>query len=398
MPGAKSLNILHTVEFYHPSVGGMQEVVRQISERLVKLGHRVTVATSEVAQRKDGSLNGVEIRSFNVAGNAVRGITGDAQRYREFLLNADFDVITNFAAQVWPTDLALPLLDRLWPAKVFVPTGFSALHLRRYRGYFAQMGEFMKKYDMNVFLSDDYRDIEFARSRRVEKIMLIPNGAGADEFAPDHSVTFRKRHGIPEDHFLVLHVGSHTGVKGHAEAIRIFDRARIANATFLLVGNEAGIGCARACRMRERLLGLKEHFAKKGKRLMVKPLDRAETVAAYQQADLFLFPSNIECSPIVLFECMASKTPFLTTDVGNAAEILSWSGGGALLPTRINRAGFSKAKVADSSLLLEMLYRDKQARLRMAESGHAAWRERFTWEKIALDYEALYHEVAGGRE
>ena len=398
MSSDKRLNILHTVEFYHPSVGGMQEVVRQISERLVKLGHRVTVATSEVAQRRDGCLNGVEIRSFDIAGNAVRGITGDPERYREFLLDSDFDVITNFAAQVWPTDLALPLLDRIGPGKVFVPTGFSALHLRRYRGYFARMGEFMKKYDMNVFLSDYYRDIEFARNRGVEKLMLIPNGAGADEFTPDHSGSFRKRHGIPEDHFLVLHVGSHTGMKGHAEAIRIFDRARIENATFLLVGNEAGIGCGRACRLRERLFHLKERFARKGKRLMVQSLDRAETVAAYQQADLFLFPSNIECSPIVLFECMASKTPFLTTDVGNAAEILAWSGGGALLPTRTNRAGFSKAKIAESSLLLEELYRDGAARAALAESGHAGWRERFTWEKIALDYEALYHRVCGGRK
>ena len=35
------MKILHTVEFYHPSQGSMQEVVRQISERLVKLGHKV---------------------------------------------------------------------------------------------------------------------------------------------------------------------------------------------------------------------------------------------------------------------------------------------------------------------------------------------------------------------
>ena len=38
------MKILHTVEFYHPSIGGMQEVVKQLSERLVLLGH-------ELAQR-----------------------------------------------------------------------------------------------------------------------------------------------------------------------------------------------------------------------------------------------------------------------------------------------------------------------------------------------------------
>jgi len=39
------MNILHCVESYYPSVGGMQEVVKQLSERLVKLGHAVKVAT-----------------------------------------------------------------------------------------------------------------------------------------------------------------------------------------------------------------------------------------------------------------------------------------------------------------------------------------------------------------
>ena len=42
------MKILHTVELYHPSQGGMQEVVKQISERLVKLGHEVTVATTKL--------------------------------------------------------------------------------------------------------------------------------------------------------------------------------------------------------------------------------------------------------------------------------------------------------------------------------------------------------------
>ena len=40
------MKILHTVEYYSPSVGGAQEVVRQVSEQLTRRGHTVTVATS----------------------------------------------------------------------------------------------------------------------------------------------------------------------------------------------------------------------------------------------------------------------------------------------------------------------------------------------------------------
>ena len=47
------MKILHTVEFYHPSVGGMQEVVKQLSERLVRLGHNVTVATSQLKEARE---------------------------------------------------------------------------------------------------------------------------------------------------------------------------------------------------------------------------------------------------------------------------------------------------------------------------------------------------------
>jgi TctA family transporter len=119
----------------------------------------------------------------------------------------------------------------------------------------------------------------------------------------------------------------------------MFHRASLTNATLLIIAGEVygrvlGPLCNANCRLQ---MWLNAHSAGKkrsGKTLLVKKLTREEIVAAYLAADLFLFPSRIECSPIVLFECLASHTPFLTTDVGNAAEIVSWTGAGELLPTR----------------------------------------------------------------
>ena len=68
------MRILLACEFYYPSVGGVQEVMRQIAERLAARGHRVTVATTYVAERKSRELNGVTIVEFKVSGNAVRGM------------------------------------------------------------------------------------------------------------------------------------------------------------------------------------------------------------------------------------------------------------------------------------------------------------------------------------
>lgn len=47
--------------------------------------------------------------------------------------------------------------------KVFVPTGFSALHDPKFESYFLQITKWLHDYDMSVFLSDDYRDVNFAK-------------------------------------------------------------------------------------------------------------------------------------------------------------------------------------------------------------------------------------------
>ena len=79
------MKILHTVEFYYPSVGGAQEVVRQISERLVKLGHDVTVATTKLPERKIATHNGVKIVGFDISGRAATGYGGkDIEKYKKF--------------------------------------------------------------------------------------------------------------------------------------------------------------------------------------------------------------------------------------------------------------------------------------------------------------------------
>jgi glycosyltransferase involved in cell wall biosynthesis len=341
------------------------------------------------------TVAGVNIEEFAIVGNVVGGIRGETDRYRRFLRESRFDVMTNFAAQQWATDLALPLLDFVDARKVFVPTGFSGLLRPEYCGYFENMKLWMKKYDMNVFLSHSYRDIQFAREHGVGKITVIPNGASEEEFLERSPMRIRPRLGIPGDHFLILHVGSHTSLKGHAETIEIFRRARLKKATLLLIGNTSGVWCTVSCRFREKIHNATQWQSGEDKKILVTSLPRTDTVAAYMAADLFLFPSNIECSPLVLFECMASRTPFLSTDVGNAAEIADWSHSGLILPTRRDLKGYSKADIAGSVKVLENLYRDERLRISMAECGFKSWRERFTWGRIALDYENLYRKLVG---
>jgi len=386
------MKILHTVEFYSPSVGGAQEVIRRISEELVAKGSDVTVATSKLPERTQRVINGVKIEEFAISGNAVRGFReatpGESKRYQEFLVSGHFDVMMNYAAQQWATDLALPELERIPYRKVLAPCGLSGLYRPEYSSYFVQLLDAMKRYDHLIFHSNVYRDIEFARQHGITHYTVVPNGASEQEFTREDP-TFRQRYGIPEDVPLLLTVGSHTGTKGHNLVMRAFRRANIKRACLIVAGNGIG-GCYRRCRLDARLTNALSLGRKKV--LLLDP-PRRDVVAAYHAADLFVFGSEIECSPIVLFEAMAAKTTFVTTACGNAEEILAWSKGGVLLPAKINPDGSVSATATDMAKSIDYLLSHPEEREALSANAYKTWRERFTWEKIATEYERVYSQV-----
>ena len=381
------MKILHCVESYYPSIGGMQEVVKQLSERLVSLGHEVTVATRLIKNRNSKIINGVVIEEFDIIGNKVNGYKGnDTERYQQFLLQSNYDTITFFAAQQWATDLALDLLAQLNAKKISVPTGYSGLYWKEYQSYFNDMKTYIQYYDMNVYLSNDYRDINFARENNVTKTILIPNGAGEDEFTQPTKHAIKTALGIPNNHRLLLHVGSYTGSKGQIDAIKLVLKSKHKNISLLMIGNDfENFNCS-------RILKLKLAWNKwvGTKKIIYGSYSREFTVDAYRQSDLFLFPSNIECSPIVLFECAAAKLPFMSTDVGNAVEIASWTKGGDILPTVKNEAGFSYMQLEAAVKQCDALLDNPLKLKKMAKESHAIWEKKFSWEKITKQYEQLY--------
>ncbi|MBC7387966.1 MAG: glycosyltransferase family 4 protein [Opitutaceae bacterium] len=406
------MRILHTVESYLPLKNGMSEVVRQLSERLVSIGHEVSVVTSYCSSRSEDSINGVTIIPFNIEGNYVKGFKGEFCLYKDFLLQNNFDIITNFAAQQWATDICIELLPQLKAKKVFVPTGFSGLSNPEYNSYFENMRTWMKCYDMNVFLSDNYRDINFARSNHIKNLVLIPNGAAKDEFCVNNQdFNIRKYLNIPDNHKIILHVGSYTDLKGHDQALEIFLKSSVQNASLIFVGanfNENGRYFTQKLNwfknfsftdiinrrsLKSLFLFLKNICNKRSGNVFTVSLSRSQTVETFKDADLFLFPSMIECSPIVLFEAMASKTPFLVTDVGNATEIIEWSKGGELLPTAIDESGFSHALIEPSAKLLSNIIEDQVKLNTMSFNGHSRWLSDFTWENIVVRYEMMYKEL-----
>lgn len=388
------MRILHTVEFYPPSVGGAQEVVRQLSERLAARGHDVTVATTALPQRGATLLNGVRLAPFACAGNLATGLRGDVSRYREFLRAGKFDIILNYAAQQWTTDAAFELLPAIAACKILAPCGFSGLYHPTYAAYFRQLPEALKHYDHLILHSATTRDARFVREHSLTPWSVIGNGADAAAFATAPVPGFRERHGIASATPLLLTVGSHTGLKGHTATILALHRSRLPTATLVVIGNaEHGRGCTRRCRLLARLV---RTLSRGRKRVLLIDPPRPEVVAAYFAADLFLFGSRLECSPLVLFEAMAAGLPFVSSAVGNAAEIAA-TGGGVILPTRVDAAGLGRISSRDMARAMDRLLAAPERRREMGRHARQTWSEHFTWDTIAGQYEQLYHTLAASK-
>jgi glycosyltransferase involved in cell wall biosynthesis len=398
-----------------PSRNGMQEVVTQLSRRLVEKGHQVTVVTSYDERRTSEIIDGVSILGFKINGNYSLGINGEIEKFYAFLKENEFDIITNFAAQQWATDLVLPILNDFPSKKIFVPTGFSGFYNPFHKVYFEKMQEWIKGYDANVFLSNDYRDINFARDNNAKNIVVIPNGADKDEFEKNN-LTKREvfdKLNIPRDSFVILTVGSHTGLKGHDESIAIFKKLVTKNTFLCVVGNSQKLtvryfikaiakmvlspfierikpDCYLSCKMKTFWFNVSLQSILKSKKILNLNLSRTDTISLYKTADLFLFPSNIECSPIVLFECGAAKLPFLSSDVGNSKEIISWTQGGELMKTYKDNNGNSHVHIEEASNQLMNLYCDSLKRKTLGENGYKSHLSTYNWESITDKYEELY--------
>jgi L-malate glycosyltransferase len=362
-------------------------VVRQVSEELVRRGHAVTVATTRLPDRDAPELNDVRIEEFEVSGNAVRGLTGDVERYCRFVAEGDFDVVMTYAAQQWTTDALLPMLDRIPYTKVLAPCGFSGLRDPAYREYFSSLPDALGKFDQLIFHSDSYQDIEFARGAGLTNFTVIPNGASRDEFA-ELGTSFRQGHGIYPEEPLLLTVGPHNWIKGHALTIEAFRGADLDRGTLVVIGNRPlRLGCQWDCRRR----ALSTRLGSRGrKRVIVLDPPRREVLEAYKAADLFVFGSQVECSPLVLFEAAASATPFISVACGNSVEIAQWTDGGVVVPSE--RLPDGRVTASPDALAAEItrLASDREARLRLAEKGRAAWLGEFTWDRLAAWYEQAY--------
>lgn len=400
------MKILHCVESYYPSVSGAPEVVRHLSERMVKMGHDVTVATRKLPERKSLKHNGVKIVEFDIKPTSdrgmsiVTGLAGDTEKYQNFLLKNEYDVIMTYAAQQWTTDLMLDILDKIKAKKVLVPCGYSALYDPEYKEYFKRLPKYLKKFDATVYLAENYRDINFARQNKINNIHIIPNGADETEFSKtlsaDQKKAVRKKYGI--NGLMLMTLANYTGEKGHDELLRVFKRLPVPKATLVSAGTSTpGVGSYDFFKSQADRVNKSKKFPGK-KIIMVDGTKRRQVVELLKSADLFVFLSSIEASPLVLFEAAAAGVPFIATSAGNSAEIARWTGGGIIVKTHQRPNGRVAADIKDSVLKISKLAYLPLLRRRLGRTGHTTWKEKFSWKKLAKEYLELYQSLLGAHK
>lgn len=397
------MKILHCVESYYPSVSGAPEVVRHLSERLVKAGYDVTVATRKLQARKSLTHNGVKIVEFNIRPTSnrgmstVTGLAGDIKKYQDFLLNSKFDVIMTYAAQQWTTDLILPILDEIKAKKVIVPCGYSALYDPEYEQYFKDLPMYLRKFDASVYMSNSYRDINFARKHKLKNIHIIPNGADENEFSKllskAEKTQLKNKHGVKG--LMIMTIANYTGEKGHQELLSVFKHLPIPRTTLISAGAATpGVGSYDMFKSQAELINTSRKFI--GKRVvMVDGTKRSLVRELLKCADLFVFLSNIEASPLVLYESVAAGTPFVATAAGNSTEIAKWTGGGVIVKSFAQPNGRVRADLKDALLQITKLAYNRPRRQALGRNGRMSWQKNFTWQKLSNDYLDLYTGLVG---
>jgi glycosyltransferase involved in cell wall biosynthesis len=377
------MRILHTGNTYHPSLDGVAEIVRHVSEILAQRGHDVHVATSAVGSKSSyENLRGVHVHRFPVKGNLTLGMTGEVQRYRDFVRSGNWDILVNHCVAVWLTDAILDeIRDYPWPS-ILVTQGLG-LNNPGFEKYYLTLPRYLPSYHKWVRVSNVSEELSFANKFNIPVPPVITNGVDLKEWGlPPLGV--RQAWGVGRKLWIV-NVSNHNPFKGHRTFFRLADRLPATGARITLIGGtypmrkwglgRLGItgGCSYECRSRailSRAVDLRMN------------LPRAQVTSAIKEADVLVSTSNWEANSVLLLESMAAGTPWVSFDVGSARE---------------NAGGIVVNTMDEMGNAVTQLLKDPDRRRSLGREGRIRAKEKHDWVRVVDQYERLYERAVGQR-
>jgi glycosyltransferase involved in cell wall biosynthesis len=301
------MKILQVCPRYYPYIGGVEEHVRNISERLAKK-YEVSVFTTDPSGKlpKEEVINGVYVRRFKSwAPNEAYYFSRQLKKY--LMKNSEsYDVVHAHNYHAFPALYAAQAKGR--NRLVFTPhyhgTGHtffrSLLHIPyRYLGK-----KIFEKAEKIVCVSKyEKKLISNHFGVNEEKVMVIPNGVNLEEF----KVLEKRKKGYR----TILYVGRLEKYKGIQYLIRVLPR--LCNDMVLEIVGKGSY--------KKSLVKLAGKLGVEDRVKFFQDLPRAELLQKYADADLFVLLSVHEAYGISIAEALASGTPCI---VAKTSALKEW--------------------------------------------------------------------------
>ena len=206
-----------------------------------------------------------------------------------------------------------------------------------------------------------------------EKMLVIPNGFDINRFNVDNELRYRYRDElkIQRDKLVIGNIGRFTPAKNQVNFIKacLLLLEKGYDFDIIMAGRNISLNNFEI----KKLIGDKENFK------LVDEINQPENF--YNAIDIFCLSSTTEGFPNVLGEAMATKRVCLTTDAGDAREILGNCG------YHIN--GFTFREIANS-IEINILSKERYNLEEIGDIARLEVIEKYSLEKIVSDFEKLY--------
>lgn len=383
--------LMLTWEYPPRVVGGISRVVYDLSHRLIKDGHEVTVVTyrdGEIPYFEDDK--GVKVyRVDNFMINPNNFIDWIMQMNFAMISKASkiigeegkFDIIhahdwlVAYAAKTIKESYGIPIVSTIHATEAGRNSGIHD-EVQRY----INDTEWMLTYESTeVIVNSNYMKSELQRlfGLPFEKINVVPNGVNTSAFTGvERDYEFRRRYAMDNEK-IILFMGRLVYEKGVQYLISAMPKilSRYHDAKLVIAGKG---GMMNELREQVRVLGIENKVYFAGY------LNGKDVQKMYKAADISVFPSTYEPFGIVALEAMLAENPIVVSDIGGLNEIVQHRENGMK-----SYAG-NPNSIADS--ILELLF-DYQLGANIVKKAKQKVKNDYNWNKIAQDTHFTYQKA-----
>ncbi len=382
--------LMLTWEYPPRIVGGIAKVVYDLSKRLIKDGHEVTVVTYKEGEAPYYENDkGVEVyRVDNYMINPNNFIDWIMQLNFNLIAkaseimnkNGKFDVIHAHdwlvanAAKTLKTSYNIPIVATIHATESGRNGG-----IRDEQQRYINDTEWMLTYEASeVIVNSNYMKNEVQRlfGLPFEKINVIPNGINQNIYnGIERNYEFRRKY-ARDNEKIIMCAGRLVYEKGFQYLIDAAPKIlnRYHDAKFIIAGKG---GMLNELKAKANYLGISDKVYFTGQ------LSPKELYTMYRCADIAVFPSTYEPFGLVAIEGMFAGTPIVVSDIGGLNEIVEHG------VTGMKSYAGNPNSIADS--ILALLF-DYQLAYNIAKNGKAKVKETYNWTKIAQDTHFIYQK------